>query len=359
MRNWIFFLLAALAQSCIVPDAGDHSIKVINKITPLYARGFQLEEMSDSSTRITLFNLEKPGENLQVINWKKSEVNSIACLSTTHIAFVDCLGKMGLLKGVGFSELVKNKNAKVQIENGAIINLTVGHDTDDEKLYAVNPQLFFVYPFGGNSYDKYLAKGIGCVQISEYLENHPLGRAEWIKVFGVLLGEEEKADSIFKQVEKSYNGLVEQVRNNQSTKPTVFAGSYDSGNWFAPPGNSFAARLINDAGGDYIFSDSLSTGNLVIPFESMVKTAFETDFWGKIVHEPGVFTKEKMTDGDERLKNLKAWKEGNLFYCNTAECDYHGDAIMQPEIMLADLISIFSPQSPDTHQPVYFRKVAQ
>ena len=357
MRIFVFFLLAIVLHSCIAPIDGKTNATLVRTITPSYAKGFQIDEMSDSSTRITLFNLEKPSEKLQVIQWKNSPLTSIACLSTTHIAFLDKLGKIDILKAVGFTELVKNKHAVEKIQDGSIINLTVGHDTDDEKLYAANPQLFFVYPFGGGSYQKYLDKGIGVVQISEYLENHPLGRAEWIKVFGVLLNRREEADRIFSEIELRYNAFASMVKDKTIDQPTVFTGSYDSGNWFAPPGNSFAAHLLKDAGARYIYADSLSSGNLVIPFESMIKTTFETDFCGKIIHSNEAVTVEKMLEGDERLMNIKAFKENNLFYCNTNECDYHGDAIMEPEFMLADLIAIFNPGMVGEHNPKYFKKI--
>jgi len=327
---------------------------VIRTEKPTYAKGFELQELSDSTTRIVLFNLEKPGDTLQLITWKKTKITSMACVSTTHIAIIDLLNRLTDVKGVGFADLVQNTHARALIENGSMLNLSIGHDTDDEIVYSIHPQLLFVYPFGGNNYDKYLKKGIGCVQISEYLETHPLGRAEWLKVFGVLLNEEEKADSIFNQVEHEYLALKKKVDDSVTQRPTAFTGFYDSGSWFAPPGNSFAAQFINDAGAHYIFSDSLRTGNIVLPFETLFEKAYNADYWGKIMFEPGVLTAEKIIEDDPRLAQLKSFRERNIFYCNVAETDYHGDAVVQPQVMLADMIHIFHPEILPDHAPKYF-----
>lgn len=341
----------------MVPIKDEADARVAKSYKPKYAKGFEIQEMSDSSARIILFNLEKEGDTLQVIRWKKQEVLNVACLSTTHIAFIDQLGMIDHLKGTGFAELVKNSNARQRIQETQITNLSIGHDIDDEKIYAINPQLFFVYPFGGTDYRKFLEKGIGCVQVSEYLENHPLGRAEWIKVFGVLLGREMKADSIFNRIASSYEELTARVNVSTTNLPDVFTGSYGSGNWFAPPGNSFAAKLIKDAGANYIFCDSLASGNLVIPFEKLLESAYNVDFWGKIIFEKGEVTLTSFTDNDPRLVGLKSSQNGNLFYCNTEECDYHGDAVLAPDVMLEDLIRIFHPEIASTHESIYFKKI--
>jgi len=165
--------------------------------------------------------MEKPGDTLQKIQWKPTDLKSVACVSTTHVIMLDKLDRLDNLKGVGFADMVRNKHARALIEAGKMLNISTGHDIDAEIVYGINPQLLFVYPFGGNNYDKYLKRGIGCVQVSEYLETHPLGRAEWIKVFGALLGEEQKADSVFNSIANEYNNLKTMIEKADVLRPTV------------------------------------------------------------------------------------------------------------------------------------------
>ncbi len=355
----VFFIFSSvlIGISCNQVSNTNDKVSVISTLNPKWAKGFAIQTMSDSTKRIILFNLEKMGDTLSVTEWRPKQVERVACLSTTHIAILQKLDQLDVLKGVGFAELVQNTEAKTKIQAGSIINLTTSHDVDAEVVFSVNPQLFFVYPFGGMNYERYKEKNIPCIPISEYLETHPLGRAEWIKVFGALLNEEKKAEEVFNAIEKEYLTLKELAMTRSEKSPSVFTGFYDSGSWFAPPGNSFAAQFILDAGADYIFSDSISSGNIVIPFETMLDRTFNVDFWGKIVFEEGALTQDKIAEDDERLTQLKSFKDGNIFYCNAAETDYHGDAVMQPEIILKDLILVFHPKLLQDHKPVYFKSI--
>ncbi len=333
-----------------------HPLNVVAAEKPTYAEGFEIQTLSDSSKRILLFNLENRKDTLAVIEWQLKNIERVACLSTTHIAMLTRLDKLHVLKAVGFADLVQNTEARSKIDQGEITNLTTSHDVDAEVVFGVNPQLFFVYPFGGMNYERYSEKNIPCIPISEYLETNPLGRAEWIKVFGVLLNEEKKAKEVFEAIEKEYNAL-KLIANNATKKPSVFTGFYDSGSWFAPPRNSFAAQLIVDANAEYVFSDSISSGNIVIPFETMLAKTFDSDYWGKIVYEKNDLTFARIAEEDKRLTQLKSFKEGNVFYCNAAASDYHGDAVMQPQILLRDLMMIFHPELNWESDGTYFKLV--
>jgi len=113
-----------------------------------------------------------------------------------------------------------------------------------------------------------------------------------------------------------------------------------------------------DAGADYIFSDSLKTGNIVMPFEAMYERVYNVDYWGKIIFEPGNLTMDKIKSDDERLTHIKSFKDKNIFYCNAAETDYHGDAVLEPQIILTDLAAIFHPTLIPDHEAVYFKRVS-
>jgi len=358
MRFLLFISLFVFFFACAPQQNKTMSSKVLSVEKPLYAKGFEIHHLEDSSKIIILFNMEKPGDTLQKIQWKPTDLKSVACVSTTHVIMLDKLDRLDNLKGVGFADMVRNKHARALIEAGKMLNISTGHDIDAEIVYGINPQLLFVYPFGGNNYDKYLKRGIGCVQVSEYLETHPLGRAEWIKVFGALLGEEQKADSVFNSIANEYNNLKTMIEKADVLRPTVFSASYSNGSWFAPPGNSFAAQSLMDAGANYIFSDSLKTGNIVMPFEAMYERVYNVDYWGKIIFEPGNLTLDKIKRDDAHIAQIKSFKDKNIFYCNAAETDYHGDAVLEPQIILSDLVAIFHPALLPEHKAVYFKRVS-
>jgi iron complex transport system substrate-binding protein len=354
--NRICFVLPALLLACSGGDSSDKRVEqsIVRTIRPDYAQGFSIDVLADSTKRIVLFNLEAPGETLQVIHWKPRSVKSIGCLSTTHIPFLRALNRLDVLKGAGFADRMKDSVIISAVQAGQIRNLTAGNELDPEAVFAVQPDLLFVYPFGGAGYEKFLQRGIGCVQVSEYLEKHPLGRAEWIKVFGILLQREEEADSTFESIEKQYR-LIREANQNANSGKTMFLASMDGDRWAVSPANSFIAQLVNDAGAKYHFLDSISTGNLLLSFESFYMAANKADFWGKIIYSEVPPSIETFTENDVRLLSLSPVKNDQLFYCNALRDDYHGQALLEPQVLLKDLTAILNDSSEATYPYRYFR----
>jgi iron complex transport system substrate-binding protein len=355
MKLFKGILLFCLLTLCFGCSENKHSDKtsipaVAEHVKPRYAQGFDWKVLADSSYLITIFNLESPGDTLQVIRWKKRSIERLASLSTTHIPFFASLECMQLLKGVGFADRLPKGEAKRLFENNDLINLTSGNELEPEAVFSIEPDLLFVYPFGGKSYDKFLSKGIGCVQVSEYLEKHPLGRAEWIRLFGCLLNKQSLADSVFAQLEQEYVSLRDSIAKRVSNRPVVFAGSMDGDRWAVPSVNSYLATLIYDAGGSYLFRDSSATGNLVLPFESFYQSASKADYWGKIIYEPNPNSPDVITQGDNRLRDLKAFGNHQVFVCNAMQTDYHGQAVLEPHVLLNDISLILSG---DTNSTTY------
>jgi iron complex transport system substrate-binding protein len=328
-------------QRRIVPESS-----ILQHVKPLYAQGFDWKVCADSSLLITLFDLNSPGDTLQTIRWKNQPVQRLACLSTTHIPYLSELNSLAILKGTCFADRLIDLDAKQLYADGELLNLSLGNELDEEVLFSIKPDLLFVYPFGDKSYDRYLSQGIGCVQISEYLEKHPLGRAEWIRLFGCLLNKQEMADSLFQVIERRYSTLRDSIAELNLNRPIVFAGSMDGDRWAVPAGNSYLATLIYDAGGRYLFSDSARTGNLVLPFETFYSAVVSADFWGKIVYQDSFHSAIQITEGDDRLTQLPSFTGRGVFACNAMQTDYHGSALLEPHVLLADLHAIFNRKKP-------------
>jgi iron complex transport system substrate-binding protein len=321
---------------------------ILQHVEPRYARGFDWKLCADSSVLITLFDLNSPGDTLQTIRWKRQSIEGLACLSTTHIPYLSALNSLDVLKGTCFADRMMDPAAKQMHAQGKILNLSMGNELDEEILFSIKPDLLFVYPFGDKSYDRYLSQGIGCVQVSEYLEKHPLGRAEWIRLFGCLLNKQQLADSLFRGIEARYLALRDSISHLNLNRPVVVAGSMDGDRWAVPAGNSYLATLIYDAGGSYLFSDSARSGNLVLPFETFYAWASRAEFWGKIVYEDYFHSSNQITEGDDRLLQLPAFTGKGVFACNAMQTDYHGKALLEPHVLLSDLNAIFNRRTPST-----------
>jgi iron complex transport system substrate-binding protein len=346
LTSSLFFFSCENKKSSSTPQRELISLK------PQFAKGFSIEILQDSSYNIVILNLEKTGDTLQVFNWKRHDIKRTACLSSTHVSLIGMLDKWEVIKGVSFAHLMKDSIARAMFEKGSIINLG-GDKAEAEMVLAIQPEIFFVYPFGTQNFERYQNAGIPCLQIIEYLEPHPLGRTEWIKLFGLLLDEEKKANEIFESIKIQYLNAV--VKDQETTRPTVFSGFYDGGNWYAPPGNSFAAKLIEDAGGHYIFADSIHNGNIILPAEVFIKKAQQADFFGKITYSSGPFPLSYFENEGPGFNTFKAFQSGDIFYCSTVDSDYHGKGVAEPHIMLNDLRRLFKKDGSDSLN-IYFRK---
>ena len=284
----------------------------------------------------------------------------LATLSTTQIAMIQSIDGLDHLKGTAYANYVRNEEVKNLIHSGAIRDLSGDQDIDFEAILELSPDAFLVYPYGQEDYTRYERADIPCVRISEYLEPHPLGRAEWVKVIGFLISKEEKANEVFDTISTEYEAIRKTALHKADSKgaPEVFTGSHSGGMWYAASGNSFISRFIQDAGGTYVFKGYQQKENIEMQFEELFEKVYDTAYWGKVVFEEGELTLEKIREGDERLTALKAFTEHQIFYCNAAETDYFGAAVMEPHKILADLVAILHPDLLPNHTPYYFKLIS-
>jgi iron complex transport system substrate-binding protein len=260
-----------------------------------------------------------------------------AMVSTTHVPYLSILGRADVVVAGAHLEHVRDGALQARMKEGMVQEIATGDGVDRERMLALQLDAVFTYPFGRSEGGSLEGLGIPVVEVSEYLEEHPLGRAEWLRFFGVLLGEEHKADSLFEGIVQRYDRVRSQVRRD--SMPTVLFGSYWNGQWFVPPGNSYMAKLIDDAGGGYVFADRKGEGNITVDMETMITVGGNADVWGMIAAMGPTVTDQDFTQGDERLAGFKAVQEHRLFIGNTATSDLFGRALVEPDLVLAELMA--------------------
>jgi len=346
---------------------------------PSYAKGFHFSTIGDERF-VQFFDLvnEEPVLSYSILLKDSTAYEfslgktvtlganpDFATLSTAHLAYFLKIAGLDKVKGTAYAKWIQNESIKAEITKGSIVDISGEKDIDFEKLVSLNPTALLTYPYGDTDYSLIEAAGIAVIPFSEYLEKHPLGRAEWIKVFGFLAGKETEANAIFDQIEAEYNSLIaiKETKTNAVT-PEVFTGSHSNGKWYAPARSSFIAQFIKDAGGHYLFDDAswdenLREGeNIEMDFEVFISKAAEADYWGKVVYEDSPLTYAKVKEEDPRYSALNAFKNDGVFYCNASATDYFGDALLEPQYILADLMHLIHPEffSPvDGYIPHYFQ----
>jgi iron complex transport system substrate-binding protein len=183
-------------------------------------------------------------------------VRKIVCMSTTHIAMISALGEGNSIAGVSGTGLIYSSDIFGNVGKGLISDVGYEANLNKELILKISPDLIMIYGIGSES-SGYVGKikelGIRVMINGDYLETDPLGRAEWIKLFGALYCKENLADSIFNTEVDEYNRLKSFIDQNIKSRPKVLLGLPFKDTWYISPGNSFISKLINDSGGDYLW----------------------------------------------------------------------------------------------------------
>ncbi|MBL7950474.1 MAG: ABC transporter substrate-binding protein [Flavobacteriales bacterium] len=284
-----------------------------------------------------------------------SVLKRVAVASTTHLPFFTALGAADMVVGVAHADQVRDRQVVARIKAGTTVEIARAEGLDRERMIALDPQVLFDYPFGRGEQGS--AAFERTIAVTEYLEEHPLGRAEWIRFFGLLLGQQQRADSMFAAIAHRYTTARDLSRFTGGA-PKVLFGSHWEQRWYAPPGNSYMATLINDAGGRYWFSDSLATGNITVPLEEVLNIGAAVGHVGVLLADRERVDARAMVGGDPRLGSMTAVRKGG-FVGNSAQHDLFGQALLEPEVVLQDLRCIFHPEACQGHKARYFFPVAQ
>lgn len=275
-------------------------------------------------------------------------LQKVACVSTTHVGILEKLGLEEVITGISGTKYIWNAHVRELIEKGGIAEIGYETSFDYERLITLAPEAIFTYRFNDPDYDafeKLHTLGLKTILINEYLELTPLGQAEWIKCFAAFFDALPLADSIFNALESNYLQIADKAIAS-ATSPTVFTGLPFKGEWTVPGGKSFAATYLSDAGADYVWKRNGETGNFPVTLEQVIATALDADYW---LHAGAAKSLRDIADADIRLRAFVAWKNGAVYNNNkrvntNGGNDYWESGIVNPHLVLKDLVKIFHPE---------------
>lgn len=296
-----------------------------------------------------------PKDGAQVI---EVPVNKVVCTSTTHIPHLDYLGRSDKLIGFPTTDYISSEIMRKRIDNGEVAELGIDKGMNLEILFNLRPSLVIGYSMSADmgQLKKIQELGIPVVVNAEYLERDPLGRAEWIKFTSLFFGRERQADSIFASIEQEYN-RVKELSSRVSEKPKIMSGVVYGDTWYVPGGQNYAARLLQDAGCNYLWGDNSSQGFLELSFESVFQVARDADTWIGV----GSFNKlDELKAAEERYGLFKPFQTGQVYSYNArigakGGNDFLELGYLRPDIILKDLVKITHPGLLPEHT-LYFHK---
>lgn len=368
----VLFSIIYMMNSCDVSskseNIGENTNDTLNlvsfaqnfKIYPLKT-GYKLViKYSSTESEYYLFNdtATIPGHlaNKTII---RTPVKSAVAFSSTQWSVFQKLGEIDRVKGILESNYTKNEEILALVAEGRITDVGMSTNVNAEKLINIQPDLILYTPYPGIDFS-HLGELSGATMLSfpDYLESHPLGRAEWMKVVGLLCGKEKETKEWFENVVRRYETLSERCSSVEA-KPTVFSDLPFENQWYVPGGKSYIAKIFADAGGDYVWKDNESAGSLHIDAESVLLKAQQADFWRVINSYDNPFTYDRLEKENELYPLFKAFEKRQLLVCDVRECGYFEKSQYEPDVLLADFIYHFHPELLTdewiNYTPTYFK----
>ncbi len=288
-------------------------------------------------------------------------VQRIVTMSTSYLPFLEQLAVLDRLVAIDDATYVNNPTVREMAAAGEIAQIGYGAGVNVEQLLDLAPDLIMTYGSGSPDYDAHpvlLNAGLNAVVNAEWLENEPLGRAEWGKFIALFFNKEALASEQFATVAQRYEELAAQAAA-VAERPTVMTDSEYQGAWYVAGGNSYTAQYLADAGADFLWADEESTGSIPLAFEAVYDKAADADYW---INVGLVSSLAELEGADARYADFAAFQQGNVWNNNKQQnenggSDYYESAVANPDLVLADLISIFHPDILPEHETVYFQQL--
>ena len=263
--------------------------------------------------------------------------------STVHCAMLMDLGKQDCIAGVADLKYIKIPWIQQQVKAGKISDVGDGLSPVIEKIIDQRPDALFLSPFeNSGGYGKLEDIDIPIVECAEYMETTPLGRAEWLRFYGMLFGCEEKADSLFDAIDKNYNHLKTLV--TQKSRPSVLLDNVTGSVWYVPGGKSTIGQMIQDAGGSYPWAADEHSGSVSLPFENVLEKAGEADVWLFRYSSDHDITYDELRSEHHGYNQFKAFRHQQVYGCNVELSPFYEETPFRPDWLLNDFICILHPE---------------
>jgi iron complex transport system substrate-binding protein len=327
------------------------------------ARGFTREKHGD----ITLLTVSNPWQGAENVVYRyalcpkgkeipteyskytviDTPVERVICLSTTHVAMLSALGKESSIKALSSAAFVSDTIIRKAIDAGQVVDIGYDQGLNYEKIISLKPDVIFAYGVGeeaASSMVRLASLGQKVVFNAEYLERTALGKAEWIKFMAAFYDCEEQAVRKFDAIRDEYESLRNLVKSSDR-HPKILCGLPWQGIWHIPGGETWMAAMIADAGGQYLWKDNPSHESIPINIETIVHQGGTADFW---INTGAARTLAEIRSVDERLPLIKPFQAGAV-YNNDARVgagggnDFFESGVVNPHIILKDMIKIFHP----------------
>jgi iron complex transport system substrate-binding protein len=288
----------------------------------------------------------------------KTPATRVVCMSTTHIAFISALGETSTIKGVSGLRHVSDTLVRAAAARGETLETGYDANLSYETIYSLKPDVLFAYGVAGEfvPIEKKLNEiGIKVVYIGEYLEETPLGKAEWLIAVAAFFGRMKEAAAIFDRIEADYEQVGKSARGCP-TKPSVMINLPYKDVWYMPGMKNYMVKFIEDAGAKYVYPQNNRRESVPVSAEKAFALAWKADFW--LIGNASA-SLDEMKAFDSRIAGVPAFKRKKIYNRNLRANGFGDDfwesGIVKPEVILKDLIKIFHPDLLPEHESYFYR----
>lgn len=290
----------------------------------------------------------------------RTPLESNLVFTAPHCQLLTELGCQNAITGVCDKDYINIPDIKSRAQADAkvahpIMDCGSSMQPDIERIIALHPEALLISPFENNGgYGKLDKLRIPIIETADYMETSPLGRAEWIKLYGLLLSS-SKADSLFSAIEKEYL----QLKAEAAKLPlglSILTERKTGNVWYVPGGKSTMGILLRDAHAKYIFADDQHSGSLSISPEQIIAKGNQIDAWALKYFGGNALTKNDLLAEYQGYQALKAFQSGNIYETDTSCEPYFELTSFHPEILLREFIILSHPEAGDKFGKLRFYK---
>lgn len=353
MGKWgMRMMLLAVSATLVLTGCKNTSSKSIegDQIKVRYAKHFSLQKSKhyvllkihqpDTGKDEAVYALVKPEEKKYVpkgMQVLEIPVRNMTVLSSTHIGMLNAIDELSCVKGCCSANFIANKTVLKNIRAGKVVAFNDDASVTPEALLKSKSTLVMYSGFGKAFPRQEKLEKLGILTMANYdwREEHPLGKAEWIRLFGYLTDNPDKADAYFANVEKEYNTLRKQLKKSR-VKQKVLVGSLIGDIWYAPTGSSYMGNILADAGADYVYRHTTGTGSYQRTLESVYKDQQDVSIW----INAGALSLSDLKRQQPKYALFKSFKHGKV-YCYTHNSNFFWEmAAVNPHWILQDFATI-------------------
>ncbi|MDR3137325.1 MAG: ABC transporter substrate-binding protein [Tannerellaceae bacterium] len=296
---------------------------------------------------------ERPVESLGLGTVIRVPLRRAVVYSSVHVGMMEALGVTDAIVGVCEAEYIGVETVRQRIREGAVADLGVSSSPNVERMLELETEAVIASPFRDGGYGSVEKTGIPVIELADYMEAHPLGRVEWLRFLGLLLGKEVEAEAVFKETAARYEALKSRVEGVEY-RPRVFAELPYGGTWWVSPSGGYMAWLFRDAGAEYVFEDREGSEALPLSAETVLDEAIDADIWLIKYNREEPLTYTSLAGEHPSYRLFDAFKKRQVFACHTGQCPYYEEVPLHPDWLLADFIEIFHPELNGGHTLRYY-----